>query len=351
MKRYPAVIVWILLGIVVGVTFVTPSSDAGSLPSVEQILQELDLSAADQERIRQGKIVKWSVSEGSDRELAIGMAFLVKTKPPKLLEMFHDATAFKNVPVVTAYGRISDEGTLKDFARVKLEPNGEKEARRYLEVEPGEELNLDAQEMAAFHSLDSAEKNGAQLVEAVEAQIRLLLLSRYQAYRKKGLAGITPYERQHGALLLASDELSLALKELKLLAKHAPSLYNALLHYPNGKLQGGEQRDEQFVWLNIDVFGRPMYVLSHRTLFKIGEIYLAADRHFYTSHDYNSMVQGTVALPTKDGLLMIYLGRVSTDQVAGFASAVLHPASRAIASPYIKGMFETVREQVEKKNH
>ena len=42
-----------------------------------------------------------------------------------------------------------------------LAPNGEKEALRYLEVEPGDDLNLDAKEMAAFRALNSASKDGA----------------------------------------------------------------------------------------------------------------------------------------------------------------------------------------------
>ena len=42
------------------------------------------------------------------------------------------------------------------------------------------------------------------------------------------------------------------------------------------------------------------------------------DRHYYASHDYNSMLQGVAALPTKDGTLVIlHLVRVSTDQVGG----------------------------------
>ena len=42
------------------------------------------------------------------------------------------------------------EGTLADFEKVKLVPNGEKEARRYLEAEPGSDLNLGAQEIAGY---------------------------------------------------------------------------------------------------------------------------------------------------------------------------------------------------------
>ena len=44
-------------------------------------------------------------------------------------------------------------------------------------------------------------------------------------------------------------------------------------------------------------------------------------RHDYTSHDHNSMLERIAALPTKDGTFLFYIGRVSTDQVAGFGSS------------------------------
>ena len=340
---YATVSVWFTL------MFSGPLPEAAALPTADEILQELHLSDSDRKRVRQGEIVNWSASEGSDRELAIGVAFLVKSKPPKVLEMFHEAAAYKSMGVITAHGQISGDGTLADFALVKLEPNGEKEARRYLEAEPGDDLNLDAKEMAAFVALKSTGKNGAVPVAEVETLIRQTLLSRYQAYRNKGLAGITPYERTDGHHLLASDELSLSLKELKLLAKYLPSVYDTLVNYPTAKIKEGKQIEEQFLWLNIDMFGRPLYVLSHRTLFQVGEAYVVVDRHYYTSHDYNSMLQGTVVLPSADGLLIIYIGRVSTGQVAGWKSAALHPVSRTLMSPYIKDMFEALRAEAKKQ--
>ena len=340
---YAAVSVWF------GLMFSGPLPEAAALPTADEVLQELHLSNSDREDIRKGKIVNWTASEGSDRELAIGMALLVKSKPHKLIAMFREATAYKKVPGVTAHGRIPGDGTLADFARVKLKPNGEKEARRYLEAEPGEDLNLNEKEMAAFVALKSAGKNGAVPVAEVETLIRQTLLSRYQAYRNKGLAGITPYERTQGRRLLASDELSLSLKQLKLIAKYLPSAHDTVVNYPAAKIKEGKQIEEQFHWLNIDIFGRPLYVLSHRTLFQVGEAYLVIDRHYYATHDYNSMLQATVALPTADGLLIVYIGRVSTGQVAGFTSAALHPVSRAVMSPYIKDMLEALQAEAQKQ--
>jgi hypothetical protein len=340
-----------VVGIWIGVTFNGPILEAATVPTADEVLQELNISDSDRQGIREGKIVKWTASEGSDRELAIGMALLVKAKPSNLVELFREASAFKVQAAITAHGKITGDGTLADFARVKLEPNGEKEAQRYLNVEPGDELNLDAKEIAAFRAMKPTGGNNAVSVKEVEAQVRQTLLSRYQAYHTKGFSGITPYQRGGGRQVLASDELSLSVKQMRLLAKYVLSVYDVLLNYPAGKTKDDDPKllEEQFYWLNLDLFGRPTYVLSHRMLFRVGEAYVSSERHFYTSHDYNSLQQGIAALPTKDGTLVLTLVRVSTDQVGGFGSSAKHPVSRTLMGPFLKDMYEALRAKAEKQ--
>jgi hypothetical protein len=342
------IVTCVALSLWIGLTVNGSVIEAATLPTADEVLQELHLSDSDRADIRQGKIVKWTATEGSERELAVGMVLLTKTKTTSLVELFREASAYKEEKSVTAHGEIAGDGTPADFAGVKLEPNGEKEARLYLEAKPGDELNLDAKEIAAFRALKSAGGKDAVPVKEVEALVRQTLLSRYQAYRAKGLAGIAPYERAGGRRLIASDELSLAIKQMKLLAKYVPSVHAALLDYPAAK-DGQKALEEHFYWLNMDLFGRPTYALSHRMLFQVGEAYFASDRHYYTSHDYNSLQQGVTALPTKDGTLVITLVRVSTDQVAGFASSTKHSVSRALMGPYFIGLYETLRTKAEKQ--
>jgi hypothetical protein len=338
-----------VVSVFVGLTLCSPVLEAWALPTAIELLQELQVSDSDRQSIQEGKIITWSTTEGSDRELALGMAMLAKTKPENLVSLFREAAAFKNVSAIIAYGKIVGEGTVADFAGVKLAPNGEKEARRYLEAEPGDELNLDAKEIAAFRALKTATKDGAVPIQKVEALIREGLLARYRAYHSKGLAGIAPYARKSGHQTLASDELSIATKQSKLMAKYLPSVYNALLNYPAIKFKEAEELEEQFFWVTIEVFGRPTYVLSHRLRFRIGEAYVSVDRHYYASHDYNSLQQGAVALPTTNGIVVTYLSRVSTDQVAGFGSSAKHPVSRALMAPYLKDLLEALRAKAEKQ--
>ena len=341
---YAAIAIW------TGLVLCSAITSAATLPTVDEVLQELQLSDSDKERIRDGKIVDWTATEGSDRELALGMAFLVKVKPEDLFEIYREAMVLKEVSVITAHGRITGEGAMADLAGVKLQPNAEKEARRYLTVKPGDELNLDAKEMAAFQALQAANQGEAVPVQKVETLVRQGLLARYQAYRRNGLTGIAPYERGSGDQRSAGDELRLSTHQLTGVAKHLPAFHKFLLNYPNGMTkEEAKNLEESFYWLNIDVFGRPTYVLVHRMLYHVGDAALAVERQYYASHDYNSMLQGIAALPTKDGTFLFYIGRVSTDQVAGFMSSAKHPVSRAITAPYIKDMFKSFQAKVTKQ--
>jgi hypothetical protein len=338
------------LSIWIGLTFNGPILEAAALPTAEEVMQELHLSNEDRESIRQGKIVDWSASEGSERELALGMAFLVKAKPEDLEKLYREALVLKEVSVITAHGTITGEGTMADLAGMALQPNAEKEALRYLNVQPGNELNLDAKEMAAFQALKAGGDADAVPVQKVEALVRQELLARYQAYRSKGLSGIAPYERGDGQQRLAGDELLLSTKELNNVAKYLPAFHKFLLNYPQGLAKDeAKNLEEFFYWLNIDVFGRPTYVLVHRMLYHVGDAALAVERQYYASHDYNSMLQGIAALPTKDGTFLFYIGRVSTDQVGGFGSSMKHPVSRAITAPYLKDMFREVQTKTGKQ--
>jgi hypothetical protein len=348
MTRY--FVTCIAFSIWIGLTFCGSIPEAAAFSTVDEIMQELHISASDRASIMQGKIVDWTASEGSDRELALGMAFLVKTKPEDLFDMYREALVLKEVSVITAHGKLTAEGTMAELAGVKLQPNGEKEAKRYLNVEPGSELNLDAKEMAAFQALKAGGDADAVPVEKVEVLIRQGLLARYQAYRSKGLTGIAPYERGHGQQRLAGDELLLSTKQMNAVAKHLPAFHKFMLSYPAGLAKDeAKNLEEFFYWLNINVFGRPMFVLVHRMLYHVGDAAFAIERHYYTSHDYNSMLQGIAVLPTKDGTFLFYIGRVSTDQVAGFTSAALHPVSRAITAPYIKDMFQQIQTKAGKR--
>ena len=312
----------------------------------QEVLDAMPLSDREKEDLQKGEIVRFTSDETDERELAVGMALLLKQTPEKIQELFREVVEFKLIGAFTAFGKIPENASDSDFSKITLEPNGDKEAARYLKAEPGDTLNLSKQEIAAFQSLKQKLGDGAGQKTEVEDLIRQNLLARCQAYRAKGLGGIPPYERGDGKQRDLGQELLLKTKNAKVVAGLFPSFHQILLNYPAGETK---ELKESYHWLNIDVFGRPLLVLSHRMGFKVGDVIVGADRHFYGSHDYNGLQSVAGLLPIKNGTLLIYLFRISTDQVGGFGSSVKHPIARGLMGPYVEELFEGLRSQADRK--
>ncbi len=314
--------------------------------TIDMVLNELPMPDTAKQRILKGDVVEWTTEEASDRELSVGVALFVKERPKGLAKFFRQAILLKIVESITGYGEIKGKGTLADFSGVVLEPNGEKEAEGYLNAEPGESLNLSAEEIAAFRALNGDSLGAVERKKKVEELVRVSLLARYQAYRAKGLSGIAPYERGGGDQRLPAEELVGATKMARFVVRHVPSAHQVILEYPS---IGANDIEEWYYWVNIEVFGRPTFILSHRMLGLADNSYLGVERHFYASHDYNTLQALSGVVPTKGGALLVYINRVSTEQVGGFGSSVKHPVARGLMTPYVKAMFEGVRSLAEKE--
>ena len=141
---------------------------------------------------------------------------------------------------------------------------------------------------------------------------------------------------------MSNQEILLSVDANKIMSKFHPKFNEILHNYPSADMTGVE---ESFVWLNMEIFSRPLLMLSHRMLYKDGDTYLTSDRHFYTSHEYNSLQAVGGVWPKGDSSLVVYLYRISTDQVGGFGSSAKHPVSRALMGPYIVELFEKIRAQ------
>ena len=343
-SRQVSVVVPLILLTFLGVLFAPPELRAEV--TVKEALSFFQSSDAQMEAVRKGEIVKVIASETEESGLPVGLIMLARRSPERIIEYVREAPIYKAIPMITAYGEIKGKGTLADFAGVKLEPNGVEEAGRYLKAAPGEELNLETKEIASFRALNAEGQKTAAQQKKVEALVRSTLLTRYRAYRAAGLSGIAPYDRGDGEAFHPGEELRTRLEKFEFLPEKSPSFYKVLLEYPAVRPSGLE---EKFYWLNFEVFGRPTFALSHRAIYNDGSAYLFSERHFYASHDYNSLQAVAFLLPTKEGTLVLALYRVSTEQVAGFGSSVKKPVARALMQSPLEQVFEKMREDVEKK--
>jgi len=333
---------YFLVGLIVCVTIAYPIESARGNPTADDILKALPISDSKKRQVLNGQVVRWTTQESNNREIAVGIVMLMKANPENAAQLFRGAEGYQLIDAVTAHGVIPGKGTTADFANLILKPNGEKEATRYLDAKPGSALNLDSQEMAAFQTLKAQLKDNDGKQQAVETLIREHFLARLHAYQAKGLDGINPYSRSRNQKRLASKKIRLSVTANNITASLYPKFHEALVNYPKADMTGVE---ESFFWLNIEVFSRPLLVLVHRMLYQEGQTYLVSDRHFYTSHEYNSLQAVGGVWPKDEGALIVYLYRVSTDQVGGFGSSVKRPAARLLMGPYVEELFEKIRAQ------
>ena len=331
-----------LVSVPIVVALVLRAAVADGSFTVDQVVEDLSLPADTAERIRSGGMVHSDPTESSEREMAVGLTFLVQHPLAEVLKAFLAAVDLKADPQLSASVPIRGPGTLADFASLVLEPDGVPEAKRYLDVHAGDALNLSAEEIQAFNALDANDRDPKT---RVEDQLKRLLLGRYQAYLANGLDGVAPYARGSGPRD-PSEELRRATQASRLLALHAPALQQVLLSYPKEKPAGLE---EHFYWLCYNLDGRPNYTLRQRMALAVGEVFAVADREFYVSHGYNTSQAIAGFIPVPEGTMVVYQSRVSTDQVAGFASSMKKGIGRSVMAKQLTDIFERSRDSFQQR--
>lgn len=302
-------------------------------PTVEDMAAEVGLTPDALAQVENGEIVETTPTDRSDRELAIGMVFLVRAPLTQVVQAFQRASDLKADPHVAALHEVNGPGTLADFEDLRLTPHGDAEARRYLNAAPGQTLNLSTAEIAAFRALGAAQQ------QEVEAQLRSMLLARYRAYRTHGLDGGAPYDRGGGVQRSTAEELRRH-SAAKILGKYSPAFREVLLHYPAARPAGLEER---FYWLVYDLDDRPTLTLRHRMALPMDDAFVVADREFYVSQGYNAGQAHAAFLPAKNGTMVFYVTRTSTDRASGFGASAKHAIGRRRMTRELQDIFNRMR--------
>lgn len=315
------------------IALVLTAGPAAALPDTATLLADLGLSPAEIADVQAGKIVQHSIQPASERELVAAMAFQVPVAPSELVKELRSGLISKVDPGTIGSGAIgADPGT--DLAKLTLEPNAAARAKAYAGAAPGGDLNLSAQEIAAFTAL------GANATPAaVEAALRSALAARVASYRKQGLAGISPYARGAGQRSPA-EELRTASSASKGLAKYAPAAYALLTGYPGSQPPG---TDEGFRWSQFDAHGTPTIALTHGLFVPDGDAWLVVQRQFYVSTGYNAEQAIAVLLPVEGGTVVVYGNRTSTDQITGFGSSTKRSLGSKVLASQLESSFERLR--------
>lgn len=306
------------------------------LPATPELLANLGLSGDEISRIASGEVVRPDFSAASDRELVVAMVFQMPAKPGELVARVREDAFDRVDPTVTAFGVIGEATGPEAFAALEL---GKDAARQFARAEPGDDIHLSTSEIAAFDALGQSAS-----ADQVAVQLRRMLADRLAAYRARGLAGIAAYDQGGGDVRSPAEELGIAAEAMVGLKRVAPQAYRVLLEYPEARPEGME---ESFRWSQFDAHGSPAIALTHVMLVPDGDAWILVQRQFYVSASYNSEQAVGAFLPSKDGTVVIYTNRTSTDQVTGFGGGAKRSIGSKLLGSQIEGLFDRSRETLE----
>jgi hypothetical protein len=315
-----------------------------ALPPADELLGVLGYSAAEKSRIEAGEFVSRSVESTSERDLVASFAFEVNMPPGKVNQALQNQLNATNDPDTIAFGVIAGPATLDAFADLSLGPNAASRVQQYLKAEPGDDLNLHADEIAAFTAIRSQSKDLAALQDLVTQQVSKALLARVQAYQEKGLEGIPPYARKGGAEGPAAGDLRRASDAAVHTKNYLPDFHAILTGYPG---TSPDDVEERFEWLSFNSRGTPVFILMHNFSMQEGDAYVHVQRQFYVSAGYNVEQAIGAVFPTKTGSLVIYTNHFSTEQVTGFGHSAKHAVGQRIMAKQLLAFFERIRSEAE----
>ena len=317
-KLLKFIVVQLLLG--------SAAAFAASAPVAEDVIALLTLKQGQIAQLDQGKIVAFDIDEATQKELAIGLVMYFPSSPAKIAAFFKQGDLARVDPDISAHGEIKPGSTIEAFKGFVFTPEQRNEVQNLLAAEAGDQFNLAAEEINSFAALKKklTGANETDQITGVSQHYRQILFQRWQAYQKRGLAGIAPYARATASANPA-DELRSAATSSRLLALLPSNLQQAWLKYPT---QLPPATEERFFWLNRRVEDRSTAILSHRIQQTNDNFSVILVRQFFVGHSYNSSHLIIGCLPYRNGAIVFYAHRTSTDQVAGLGSGLKRSIGR-----------------------
>ncbi len=307
-------------------TLIFSPAFAQEAPSPQQALQNFGIGAEQIAQLDRGEIVSYEVGETSQKELAIGAAMILPVALPQIVDYIKKGNLTGTESDIIASGTLTDNANVDSFKKFGYTDKQIDEAKAFLEAEPGDEFNLSKAEFDNLKNQQAglSDADNKTLLKTANQAYREFLLQRFEAYRKNGLSGIEAYNRGSGNADPAAELRNDAINS-KAWARYFPELQHAWLNYPAAL---PANTTEQFLWLNRRVEDRPTPILTHRLMVTSDNGGIILSRQFYVGHSYNSSHVVAGGLPYKDGTLVFYSTRSSTDQVAGMGSSLKHSIGR-----------------------
>jgi hypothetical protein len=317
-------------------------SSPGLAPADPALAQEalgrLHVSPDQQRNLLQHDVVSYPVDEHSERELAVGVAVLVRAP------LAHVAEFLGSDDLLAADASIAARGPMPDPARPALPAVGfdgdeRGEAESLLDAGPGTRFNLSPAEIAGLRAFRASAGQSEIPTARISDQYRKLLRDRGDAYRRGGLRGIAPYARSGGAVTDPSAELRSAGPDAVAVVRYGAELQGALERYPAGRPEGLVDR---VYWIKRRVQRRPQLSLLHQVVLTRADVVAHVERYFYVGHSYNAAQIVTGAFAHDDGTVVFSTSRFSTDEVLGLGNQLKRSIGRAQLRDEMRRRLEAI---------
>lgn len=290
-----------------------PSEYSYAEMTVDEVLDVTPFSSRDSDMVKKGKTVSTELIKVADRELAIGVACLIKEDGRDPLQTFRVERPMLTPDFLRTSGQIGTGATLDALQEVSLGERATDEAHHYLQAKPGFGLNLSAAEIDMFKAIKVKKPGGANIAQ-IHKIIQNQLFHRFAAYRDKGLDGIDDYAREDGESTQLARDLKASLNASQGLKELAPYFHRAWLEYP-GSMPANAK--EIFFWCRLDIEDRPALSLAHRIATKFDGTEIIGERYFYISRFFDVAYALVAVVPTKEGTLFFYVNRFWVDYWSG----------------------------------
>jgi hypothetical protein len=282
-------------------------------------------------RVEAGQFVEVALPTWFDRDLNVGIAFVVAEPSPAVVArtVRQEKRVLQADANVIAYGDLQGEGAAAQLERLTLTPS---QLEAFARAAPGKDLNLSLDEIATLRAVGGDP-------QAIDDAVHALLLARYRAYRSKGLAGMVPYARA-GSATSAGDDLVAVNRGARATGVLPTKLYDLLDHYPADLPPG---LAENLYWMQLRAHGADTIALEHVFQVTFDDAEVLVQRQFYVSTGYNAEQAIVVFLPAQGRTLVVYTNHTSTDQVTGLGGGAKRTIGRSYMARQLKDIFETTR--------
>ncbi len=236
--------------------------------------------------------------------------------------------------------------SLDDFQWIRFADDERDELQKLLEVEPGDEFNLDRQEIKKLQHLHEEIKahDRSTLYQHAEKTFQNIIFKRFQSYYERGLPGVDPYLRDKNLMIYPGQILRETLYKSNILNQNFPQMVEQLQKSPKNSVP---KFQHHFYYKQI-INGRPAFVLAHRLYRSYSNTELIVERQFYVSHSYNAAQIVDWLIPHQGGTLVGSVNETFNDKIKGLLSGIAREVAESILKNKIKDYFQNVNSHLYK---